>query len=326
MRQTSFQTPPMQKLASTFQNTPLASRLLRSCAAAGLFLAAATQMHAANYYVATTGSDTNAGTVLSPWKTVQKAADTLKPGDTAYVRAGVYGKVTVNVSGTAADGPVTFCNFPGETPVIDATNVVPPNDDTGLFLLENRSYVVIEGFVLRNYKTANVALTPAGIMLVGACQHVQIRGCGIHDIFNTGGNPSNSGNAFGIAVYGTSTTPATDIVIDGNDVHNLKTGSSESVTINGNVTNFQVINNLVHDNNNIGIDFIGFEQTCPDPSQDQARNGVCRNNTVWNISSQGNQAYVNDDYSADGLYWRRRDGRDHRGQSRGDQRYRPRTR
>src|SRR5207302_909819 len=83
--------------------------------------------------------------------------------------------------------------------------------------------------------------------------------CNVHDIWNTGGNTSNSGNAFGIAVYGSSTTPATDIVIDSNNVHDLKTGSSESVVLNGNVTNFQVTNNTVHDNNNIGIDFIGFE-------------------------------------------------------------------
>ena len=67
------------------------------------------------------------------------------------------------------------------------------------------------------------------------------------------------------------------------------------------VTDFEVTNNLVHDNNNIGIDFIGFEGTCPDAAQDQARDGVCRGNTVWNISSHGNPAYGGD-YSADGIY------------------------
>ncbi len=186
--------------------------------------------------------------------------------------------------------------------MIDATGVTPPAGDTALFLIVNRSYVSINGFELRNYKTTSTSRTPAGILLSGACQHVQIRNCNVHDIWNTGGNTTTSGNAFGIAVYGSSTTPATDVVIDGNDVHHLKTGSSESLVLNGNITNFQVTNNTVHDNNNIGIDFIGFEGTCPDAAQDQARDGVCRGNTVWNITSQGNQAYANGDYSADGLY------------------------
>jgi len=223
-------------------------------------------------------------------------------GDTVYVRTGTYGKVSVNVSGSAAGGFVTFCNYPGESPVVDATGFTPPAGDTGLFLVANRSYVIIKGFELRNYKTTNKSLVPAGIFLRGACQHVEVRNCNVHDIWNTGGNTASSGNAFGIAVYGSSTTPATQLVIDSNEVHDLKTGSSESVVLNGNVTNFEVTNNSVHDNNNIGIDFAGFETTCPDPAQDQARDGICRGNTIWNITSQGNQAYANGDYGANGLY------------------------
>jgi Right handed beta helix region len=258
--------------------------------------------HAAVYYVATNGADSSPGDLARPWATIQKAADTLAPGDTAFVRGGTYAKVTVNVSGTAAGGYVTFQNYPGETPVIDGTGVTPPGGDTALFLISGRQYVSINGFELRNYATADINKTPAGVFLAGACRHIRIHGCNIHDIANTGGDPSNSGNAFGIAVYGRSVTPAMDIVIDGNEVHHLRTGSSESMTLNGNVTNFWVTGNKVHDNNNIGIDFIGWEGTCPDPAQDQARDGVCSGNTVWNITSQGNQAYPTNAYGTDGLY------------------------
>ncbi len=266
-------------------------------------LAATTPSFGALYYVAPTGLDTNPGSLAKPWKTIQRAADTLAPGDTVYVRAGVYGKVTVTKSGTATGGTITFANYPGELPVIDGTGVKPPtDDDTGLFLLVNRSYITITGFELRNYKTTSLDAVPVGIFLTGACQHIRIRDCDIHDIWNTAGTNANSGNALGLAVYGSSATAATDIIIDGNNVHNLKTGASESVTINGNVTKFQVTNNQVHDNNNIGIDFIGFEGTCPTASLDQARDGLCSGNTVWNITSQNNQAYPRNDYSADGIY------------------------
>ena len=90
-------------------------------------------------------------------------------------------------------------------------------------------------------------------------------------------------------------------MIDGNEVHHLKTGSSESLVVNGNVTNFRITHNVVHDNNNIGIDVIGFERTAPDPAVDQARDGVVSGNLVYNITSRGNPAYGNEENS-DGIY------------------------
>ena len=84
-------------------------------------------------------------------------------------------------------------------------------------------------------------------------------------------------------------------------MHHLKTGSSESLVVNGNVTNFRITHNVVHDNNNIGIDVIGFERTAPDPAVDQARDGVVSGNLVYNIHSRGNPAYQND-VNSDGIY------------------------
>ncbi len=38
---------------------------------------------------------------------------------------------------------------------------------------------------------------------------------------------------------------------------------------------------LIHDDNNIGIDVIGFEVTSPQVAYDQVRNGVISGNTVY---------------------------------------------
>ena len=46
---------------------------------------------------------------------------------------------------------------------------------------------------------------------------------------------------------------------------------------------------------------IGFEGTASDPTVDQARDGIVRGNTVWNVDSYGNPAY-GDGRSADGIY------------------------
>src|SRR5256886_5867673 len=56
----------------------------------------------ATYYVAPTGSDSNPGTSAAPWRTIQKAANTLNGGDTVIVNAGTYNeRVQVVASGTA---------------------------------------------------------------------------------------------------------------------------------------------------------------------------------------------------------------------------------
>jgi len=66
----------------------------------GVFLlcAMACAGHAATYYVATNGSNSNPGTLAQPWRSVQKAADSLAPGDTAYVRRGVYKEAVTSTS------------------------------------------------------------------------------------------------------------------------------------------------------------------------------------------------------------------------------------
>jgi len=61
-----------------------------------------------NYYVATTGSDSNAGTELQPWRTIQKAANTMTAGDTVIVFSGNFDeRVHVSISGSSG-APITY--------------------------------------------------------------------------------------------------------------------------------------------------------------------------------------------------------------------------
>ena len=65
---------------------------------------------------------------------------------------------------------------------------------------------------------------------------------------------------------------------------------------------FEICNNVIHDNNNIGIDMIGFEGTALQSASyrgnrydtDYVRNGKCYGNTVSGISAKGNDAYLED--------------------------------
>jgi Right handed beta helix region len=258
-----------------------------------------------SFYVSTTGVDSNPGTQTAPWRTVQHAADTVLAGSTVNVRGGVYEElVSIKTSGNASDGFITFRSYPGETAILDAAHFTPSGRQAVL-TIHNQSYVRIEGFEIRNFHTAEHQLAPLGISIMGAGSHIELLKNNVHHIeqtFEGRDGPGHGANGFGIAVYGTDAkAPITDLIIDGNEVHHLKTGSSESLVVNGNVTNFRITHNVVHDNNNIGIDVIGFEHTAPDPAVDQARDGLVSYNLVYNIHSRGNPAYQNEENS-DGIY------------------------
>jgi hypothetical protein len=258
-----------------------------------------------SFYVSTNGNDSNPGTEAAPWRSIQHAADTVRAGSTVNLRGGIYEElVSINASGNASDGYTTFRSYPGETAILDATRFTP-GARSAILTIHNQSYVRIEGFEIRNYRTAEHRLSPLGISITGYGSHIELLKNNVHHIeqnFNGRDGPGHGANGFGIAVYGTDAkTPITDLIIDGNQVHHLKTGSSESLVVNGNVTNFRITHNVVHDNNNIGIDVIGFERTAPDPAVDQARDGLVSGNLVYNITSRGNPAY-GDDQSSDGIY------------------------
>jgi Right handed beta helix region len=251
------------------------------------------------FYVSNSGSDSNSGTIGSPWRTIQHAADSVKAGATVDVRGGTYNEsVTIAMSGNSSAGYIIFQSYPGESAILDGTGVSCCGGDVkGLFNIINESYVIVSGFVIQNYSTTSASNTPAGIWITGTGSNLQILNNNVHSIVS---KSEKNGNAFGIAVYGTSATPISALTISGNQVYSNKTGNSETLNVDGNVQNFAITNNIVHDNDNIGIDAIGFEGVGPS-GHDQATNGVISGNTIYNITSYGNPAYGKQ-YAADGIY------------------------
>lgn len=257
-------------------------------------------------YVSMTGSDASPGSIGRPFQTLQHAADVAKPGDVIDVRGGTYcQRLAVTSSGDAMAGYITFRSEPGETAILDGGCLAPQNGPSAMISLHDVSYITIQGFEVRNYKTADPQSVPFGIRIYGHGSQIRILDNDVHNIeqMYQGRRTIGSGaNGFGIAVYGTDgATPISDLTIEGNKVHDLQTGSSESLVLNGNVSHFRIARNRVYENNNIGIDIIGFERTAPDPGVDRARDGVVEENQVYDITSRGNPAY-GDEASSDGIY------------------------
>jgi parallel beta-helix repeat protein len=264
------------------------------------------------FFVSPGGDDAADGTQAHPFRTIQHGLAQAKAGQTVTVAAGTYTeRITFPTSGTDA-AFITLQAATGAVPVLDGTGMVPTLGWFPMVDMGSASFVRIRGFEIRNLRGIRQGASPVGILVSGSGQHVEILECHVHHIeanFDDGSVPVQGADAHGIAVYGTGSTDATaihDLLVDGCEVDHCKLGSSESVVINGNVRNFSVTNNVIHDNNNIGIDLIGYEGTSPVEAVDRARQGLVAGNLVYNIDTNGNPAYRNStggfDASADGIY------------------------
>ncbi|GAA0909640.1 hypothetical protein GCM10009552_20550 [Rothia nasimurium] len=239
------------------------------------------------YYVAPNGDDGADGSAATPWQTVQHAVDNVSAGATIQLAAGTYNElVTVSASGSASAGYITITSADGQKAILDGSGL-EASGNQGIITLGSVSYVRIKNLELKGLESGVADNVPAGIYMEGSGDHIEIRDNDIHDIKTT--LDTSDGNAFGLAIYGTTAKPISNVIIDGNKLHDLTLGYSESLSVNGNVTNWQVTHNTIHGNNNIGIDAIGREKTAP--VDDQARNGWIADNEVYDITSTKNPAY-----------------------------------
>lgn len=87
-----------------------------------LLVACALGESRAQLYVASDGDDSNPGTIDQPFLTIPKAHSLAAPGDTIFVRGGVYDSLTTTItlskSGTRTSR-ITLMAYPGERPLLD---------------------------------------------------------------------------------------------------------------------------------------------------------------------------------------------------------------
>ena len=91
------------------------TRLLFTCAVRiTLVLLVTEALAGTNYFVSTTGNNTNPGTTRSnAWRTIQWAVDHVGPGDSISVLAGAYTGAWIQVSGQS-NAPITLQAEEGE--------------------------------------------------------------------------------------------------------------------------------------------------------------------------------------------------------------------
>ena len=103
-----------------------------------------------NYYMSPSGSDSNSGTISSPWKTVGFASSKLKPGDTLYARGGTYtGQYGWNSPSGTSLAPITWKAYPGETPIFDGQGSAAGN----FINIVGLDWLIFDGITIKNYKS-----------------------------------------------------------------------------------------------------------------------------------------------------------------------------
>lgn len=246
-------------------------------------------------YVATNGHDDNVGTKSKPLRTLKKAALEASVGTTVLIRKGNYHeKLVVKHSGTKSK-PITFKAYNKEKVVLSGKDLKDVEEDVALVVINNKNYVTISGLTIQDLSTDLAGKTVMGIYVTGSSSHITLDNNHVQRIETH----ADDGNGHGIAIYGTGTMK--DINISNNTLEDLKLGASESLVLNGNIDVFKVENNIVRRSDNIGIDLIGYEGISNDKKVDFVRNGIVKNNIVYEISSYGNPAYGKD-YAAGGIY------------------------
>ncbi|MEV6633705.1 hypothetical protein AB0M54_23430 [Actinoplanes sp. NPDC051470] len=258
-------------------------------------------------YVSPHGSDTADGTARHPLRTPQLAVDRLgRPGGTVRLLGGRYARQRIVIKDRAH---LTVRADAGA--VLDGAGLAPLAGQSGMVEIRDSSDVTVSGLTVTGYRTSLLTAVPIGILVIGSGHAIRLSGNHVHHLGNDNGTlGSFDMNAHGIAVFGTSAARSlSDVSITGNELDHLVLGASETLVLNGNVDGWSVTHNVIHDNNNIGIDAIGFESTIGGAARftevNRARNGLIAGNRVSRIISEGNPAYWDDGSwcnCADGIY------------------------
>jgi Right handed beta helix region len=245
------------------------------------------------FYVSTRGSDSNPGTRARPWRTVQKALDTLRPGQRALVARGTYSENhTMERAGTRA-APITIA---AQTRGVVLHAEATRGDTYPIRFTDGAAYVRLTGFVLeraRGTSSTNVYFEgnahhielsrneirysqDQGVFAERTTRNLHIVGNRIHR--NGFGHVSGQHQSHGIYIEGRNHLIANNVIHDhphgfgiqvypGNTgttiVHNTIVGAGHSgIVVGGDegVSGITIRNNVIAFNANYGVQ---MDSDCP---------------------------------------------------------------
>ncbi len=91
--------------------------------------------------MATDGNDSNPGTESQPWRTIQKANNTLQSGDTVHIRAGTYQESIIPSRSGTEGNYITYAAYPGEEVILDLSSGIAIS-------IIRHDHIIVDGLVI----------------------------------------------------------------------------------------------------------------------------------------------------------------------------------
>jgi parallel beta-helix repeat protein len=262
---------------------------------AGVFFAP-TQAHAASYYVAPNGNDSNSGTSKQPFRSIQKAVDTARSGDTVTVNPGVYNEqITLRNSGVTIRG-----SNPNSRPQVSGGN---GQRRYGFHAPSGFSNITMENFEIYGQGDIGIYIEPS------SNQSYKIKNNLVHHILNygmqvRGNNHLIEGNIIYMITGQDSTDEASGILLrqaSGGVISNnqiflvrkqcIRAASSNNVLIQSNIVHAcgnGIVLNSPHGGNRVFNNYAfknfstGFKSKHSDTTRDSAWNVIWHNTAYDN--------------------------------------------
>ncbi len=223
------------------------------------------------YVSASTGNDlvpaAQAKNPATPWKTIQKAVNSIVGGDTIIILGGTYNEqvfIASNCNGTAAK-PTIIKKKEGETPIIDGNSMGPTVANRQGLVSITANHIVFDGLRIQNSGFF-------GILINSGSKNITVKNC---YTYNTGACGICAAGASEIAVLNNTVQKACQAP-GGSTVN-----TSECITM-ASVAGFEVAYNTVFDrliDLNNGGEGIDAKNICS--------NGKIHHNTVYDVTRVG---------------------------------------
>ncbi|TIL75902.1 MAG: hypothetical protein E5Y70_03950, partial [Mesorhizobium sp.] len=198
----------------------------------------------ASYYVSPDGSNNATGLLEAPFASLQHAHDIAKPGDTIYMRGGVYeltSGVQLTNDGTSGN-PITVTNYQDEVPILDGSSM------TGGYVVDmaSASWNHIKGLEIRNG-------AEGGLAIQGESHNNVIE---MLDVHHNGWNSQWEGK--GIVMFGSSSN---NLLLNNDSHHNqdLNLTNADGFQIATTGTGNVLRGNTAWANSDDGFDFFNVQ-------------------------------------------------------------------
>jgi hypothetical protein len=218
-----------------------------------LLLLPAAVLAAADLYVSPSGSDSNPGTRLLPFKTINQAAGVAQAGTTVHVAPGNYPERVLSANSGTPTAVIRYVSDTRWGAAITPTDMGPGTWTGSYGWRDTGSYVDIEGFYLHPASGGGMTV---GIVVTGSASQVRVLNNKLHTIAKKGmgkggsGGPGRGGiGPGGIVVEGR--TSNVDIV--GNVVYDVGEAGNQLTHGIYHSSTGNIVNNVTGNNSGYGI-------------------------------------------------------------------------